>query len=71
MLYTLGLAAVEIYCSWLHPWVWKDRLAFLPLMLTSVYAALGVLWHFLLSARREVSECRAALSAGEPRTKRA
>ena len=71
VLYTLGFVPVEIYCSWLHPWVWKDRLAFLPLMLTSVYAALGVLWHFLLCARREVAECRATLPAEKPPAKRA
>ena len=60
VLYTLGFVAVELYCSWLHPYAWGDRLAFLPLMITSVYAALGVLWHFLLRAQLEVAECLAA-----------
>ena len=39
--YLLGLGAVEVYCAALHAWV-APCLEFLPLMLISVFCALGV-----------------------------
>ncbi len=38
-----GLAGVEVY-SLIHPFLLGDRLPFLPLMMTSVYCAAGLLW---------------------------
>ncbi len=40
--YLLGITAVEVYCAVLHGVLLQDRLPFLPLMLRSVYASLGV-----------------------------
>ena len=40
-LYILGLGALGVYCAALHAWV-APRLEFLPLMMTSVYCALGL-----------------------------
>jgi hypothetical protein len=42
--FLLGLFGLEVYCSLLHGWLLGQRLPFLPLMLTSVYCALGVGW---------------------------
>ncbi len=41
-LYVIGFVPLEVYCSALHGVVFKGRLPFLPLMLTSLYCALGV-----------------------------
>ena len=40
--YLLGLAPLELYCSFLHAPLWRGALPFAPLMATSVYCALGV-----------------------------
>jgi alpha-1,3-glucosyltransferase len=46
--YLAGLAAVEVYGSWAHARLWgADRLPFLPLLLTSLYCALGLLHSFI------------------------
>lgn len=42
LVYLAGLVAVQLYCSVLHPLLRAPRLPFLPLMLNSVYCALGV-----------------------------
>jgi hypothetical protein len=43
-LYLVGLVVVELYCTLGHRVLLGDRLPFVPLMLTSVYCALGVTW---------------------------
>ncbi|GMH00655.1 hypothetical protein Nepgr_002494 [Nepenthes gracilis] len=42
MSYLLGLVVVEIWGQFLHPLFLKDKLPFLPLLLISVYCAMGV-----------------------------
>ncbi|KAJ9575770.1 hypothetical protein L9F63_007416, partial [Diploptera punctata] len=54
-IYLIGLIPLFIFENIIHPWLGLDkRLPFLPLMLTSVYCSLGVMyfwlkyyWHFL------------------------
>eukprot|EP00195_Chlamydomonas_chlamydogama_P007494 CAMPEP_0202906896 /NCGR_PEP_ID=MMETSP1392-20130828/40643_1 /ASSEMBLY_ACC=CAM_ASM_000868 /TAXON_ID=225041 /ORGANISM="Chlamydomonas chlamydogama, Strain SAG 11-48b" /LENGTH=229 /DNA_ID=CAMNT_0049595579 /DNA_START=8 /DNA_END=697 /DNA_ORIENTATION=- len=41
-LYVLGFIPLELYCSFVHPVLLGQMLPFVPLMLTSVYCALGV-----------------------------
>lgn len=43
-LYLAGFVALEFYCVLGHQALLGDRLPFVPLMLTSVYCALGVTW---------------------------
>lgn len=57
--YVLGLLAVELYCSALHPLLLGQRLPFLPLLLTSVYCALGVTWVWLDMAATYVMQLQA------------
>ena len=49
LLYTWGFVALELYCSLVHGLtLGRDgRLPFVPLMATSVYCALGVVWVWL------------------------
>jgi hypothetical protein len=42
--YLAGLVAVELYCTLGHRSAFGQQLPFVPLMLTSVYCALGVTW---------------------------
>jgi len=44
----MGLIPLELYCQGLHQWLGLDRtLPFLPLMLTSVFGAVGVSYVWL------------------------
>ncbi|CAO3564162.1 unnamed protein product [Mortierella alpina] len=48
-LYVLGCVPVQLYVNVLHEYVFgQEKLAFLPLMITSVYAAVGVVYGWLL-----------------------
>ncbi|KAF9965715.1 glycosyl transferase [Mortierella alpina] len=48
-LYVLGSLPVQLYVNVLHEYVFgQEKLAFLPLMITSVYAAVGVVYGWLL-----------------------
>lgn len=42
--YVYGFVLLELQNSVVHPLVLGQRLPFLPLMMTSVYCALGVVW---------------------------
>lgn len=47
--YLYGLVVLELYCSAIHPFTaLAGKLPFLPLMLTSVYCAVGVIWAWIL-----------------------
>ena len=55
--YVWGFVAVEGYCSWGHGWLMGQRLPFLPLMLTSLYCAVGIGWVWLRMLKSLVVEC--------------
>jgi alpha-1,3-glucosyltransferase len=42
--YLAGLVVLELYCTLGHKALLGERLPFVPLMLTSVYCAVGVTW---------------------------
>ncbi|KAK9144795.1 hypothetical protein Sjap_004698 [Stephania japonica] len=51
MSYLLGLLVVEIWGQFLQPYLLGDRFPFLPLMLISVYCAVGIMYSWLWQLR--------------------
>lgn len=47
--YLVGFMPLDTFCSFVHPLLLAPRMAFLPLMITSVYCALGVMYCGALS----------------------
>ncbi|GFP91033.1 probable dolichyl pyrophosphate glc1man9glcnac2 alpha-1 3-glucosyltransferase [Phtheirospermum japonicum] len=45
--YMLGLLVIEIWGQFLHPIIFGDRLPFLPLMMISIYCALGMMYSWI------------------------
>lgn len=45
--YLFGLIVVEIWGQFLHPIIFGDRLPFLPLMMISLYCALGMMYSWI------------------------
>lgn len=48
-IYLMGIVPLELYCSFGHGVVFKDQWPFIPLMLISVYSAVGIVyaWGFM------------------------
>jgi alpha-1,3-glucosyltransferase len=42
--YLAGLLAVEVFGTFLHPWILQKHLPFLPLMIISAYCGAGMTW---------------------------
>lgn len=51
-IYLWGFLPLEAYCSSVHAVLFGSKLPFLPLLLTSVYSALGVTYIWLCMARK-------------------
>jgi alpha-1,3-glucosyltransferase len=49
--YLAGLVVVEIWGQFLHPLLFGDKYAFMPLMLISVYCALGIMYSWIWQLR--------------------
>ncbi|XP_068650951.1 dolichyl pyrophosphate Glc1Man9GlcNAc2 alpha-1,3-glucosyltransferase [Aristolochia californica] len=47
IIYLMGLLCIEIWCQFLHLYIFGDKLPFLPLMLVSIYCALGMLYSWI------------------------
>lgn len=50
-IYLAGLVVVEIWGQFLHPLLFGDKFAFMPLMLISVYCALGIMYSWIWQLR--------------------
>ncbi len=48
--YLWGFIPLEIYCAAVHPLMFASKLPFLPLLLTSVYSAMGISFCWLQMA---------------------
>ncbi|PIN16113.1 Glucosyltransferase - Alg8p [Handroanthus impetiginosus] len=53
--YLFGLFVVEIWGQFLHPIVFGDRLPFLPLMMTSIYCAVGTVYSWIWQLSQIIS----------------
>ncbi|VDN01317.1 unnamed protein product [Thelazia callipaeda] len=45
--FLVGVSVIQFYCLVTHQWIFGDDLKFMPLMLTSLSTALGILWIYL------------------------
>ncbi|XP_058104153.1 probable dolichyl pyrophosphate Glc1Man9GlcNAc2 alpha-1,3-glucosyltransferase [Magnolia sinica] len=52
VVYLLGMVGVEIWGQLLHPYIFSNKLPFLPLMLVSIYCALGMMYSWLFQLIR-------------------
>jgi len=49
--YLVGLLAVGIWGQLLHPFLFRDKLSFVPLMLISIYSGLGIMYSWIWQLR--------------------
>lgn len=69
--FLLGLLPLELYCTWGHPVLLGGRLPFLPLLLTSVYCAAGMLHAWLrLLLPAALGGAGGGVPAAVPRTRK-
>ncbi|CAL5401371.1 unnamed protein product [Camellia sinensis] len=54
--YLLGLLVVEIWGQFLHPIVLGNRLPFVPLMMISIYCALGMMYSWIWQLRQIIGK---------------
>ncbi|KAL5973715.1 hypothetical protein ACLOJK_030371 [Asimina triloba] len=52
VIYLLGMVGVEIWGQFLHPYFFHDKLPFLPLMLISIYCAMGMIYSWIWQLTR-------------------
>lgn len=57
MAYLLGLVGIQMYTSTMHPVLFgANRLEFLPLLLTSVYCAMGIMYGWAMAMYAYLSQ---------------
>ncbi|KAG0268177.1 glycosyl transferase [Actinomortierella ambigua] len=67
-MYVVGFVPVQAYVLAVHGWVFgEDRMAFLPLMITSVYCAAGVVYGWLLYS---YAFMESGMQADKPKSKK-
>lgn len=54
--YLFGLVCIEIWGQILHPYLFGSKLQFLPLMLVSVYCAIGMMYSWAWQLR-QIIQC--------------
>jgi alpha-1,3-glucosyltransferase len=62
--YLAGFLPLEVYCVFGHELLFQRRLPFVPLMLTSLYCAIGIVWVWGCMAWGYVQEAVAGPAAG-------
>lgn len=51
-IYLFGLVIVELYGQILHPYLLRNELPFVPLMMTSTYCAVGIMYSWIWQLRQ-------------------
>ena len=66
--YLYGLVPLEVFCVLVHPFVLKQKLPFLPLLLTSTFCAVGMTCSWATMA---IAYCRQCLPKASEKHKKA
>ena len=51
-IYLVGIVIVEVWGQLLHPLILGDKLPFIPLMMVSIYCAIGVMYSWIWQLMR-------------------